>query len=101
MTEQKAPTFRLAQIYLIRAVFEHRGNQLARPAGGGVAPQQIQVRIEMEHLNDGAASQVRIILTSNPEDGNENTAYDFMVEVAGIVHDVNREMFPDPMLAQA
>ncbi len=90
--------FTIGQIYLIRASFSHRGQQLMRPAGTSVSPQRIHVGIGLDNLNNGAASQIRVSVKSDSSD--ENALYDFDIEYAAIVEQVDRENWPDRVLAE-
>ncbi len=101
MTDTAAPpAFRVAQIFMLGAMFRHRGNPLARPPATAVGPQQIAVSIGMEQLNDGEAFQVRVAVSTNPEDGDEKAVYDFGLEYAALVDRVDRERFANGELAE-
>jgi preprotein translocase subunit SecB len=99
MSETETATFRLAQIYLESAAFGHRVDPISLPQDTLIKPQRIGVRFTLEHLNDGAASRVRVIIESDNEE--EGALYQFGVEMAALVVDVNRTLFPDPQLIEA
>lgn len=100
MSNPTNETFSLVQIYLVTAMFAHRGNQLLRPPATPLTPQKLGVSIELDQLNDGAAAQVRVMVSTDPADGDEHALYDYAVEMAGIVEGVNKTRFPDPMLVE-
>lgn len=101
MTEQEKPPFRLAQIFLIEAAFGHRGNPLLKPADTKVQPQKINVGMQLQHMNDGSASQVIVTVQTNPEDGDPNALYDFHVVMSALVESVDRERFDDKYIIGA
>jgi preprotein translocase subunit SecB len=98
------PAFRVAQVFLQRAVFVHRGLPLALPENTPQAAQEISVTVAMQHLDDNTgpqvATQVTVIVATNPEDGDTKALYDFVVEMNVLVHDVDRVAFPDHQLTE-
>jgi preprotein translocase subunit SecB len=92
--------FSIAQIFLQRAEFGYRRPPMSLPGDTQLAPQQLGVTLNLQHLSEGEASLVTCIVFTNPEDGDEKALYDFSVEMAAVVHQVNRDKFADKQLIE-
>lgn len=97
---ERKPKFQIAQIFVQHAGFQHRRPPLSIPGDSKLAPQEINVHIGFGNLNNGDAAHVVVGVETNPEDGDEKALYDFSVEYAAIVHDIDRTTFPDEQLAE-
>jgi preprotein translocase subunit SecB len=94
------PAFQLGQVFLQRCAFQHRREPLALPPDTKLEPQEINIQLGFANLNNGEAARVMVLVTTNPEDGDEKALYDFMVEMVAIVHNIDHEAFPDRQLAE-
>ena len=94
--------FRVAQIYLVRAAMGYRVEPLSLPPQTPLKPQPIQLSIASTELEGvgGAATHIAVRVTTNPQDGDANALYDFAVDYAAIVRDVDKEKFPEDKLVR-
>lgn len=83
MDETKDPGLLIAQVFLLRAWFEHREDVLDLPHNTPVPELKIDVRTRIGFKPDD--SEGIIILTVQTSDKNENPLYRFLVEIAGSV----------------
>jgi preprotein translocase subunit SecB len=98
MSKGATKTFQIAQIYLLRAEFAYRTpNPLALPPESKVQEQSIQIyaafdRLEPDNANTPPAAQVRLRVATDRDDRDAKALYDFDVEIAGLLYEVDREM---------
>jgi preprotein translocase subunit SecB len=93
--------FHLVQIYLTSAELSYRVEPLSVPAVKKPESQPIQIGLTLERLDDGSAAQIRVRVTTDPNDGAEGVLYDFAVEYAGLIDQIDPEQLSEADLVQA
>lgn len=99
MSDSTTPAFKLAQMFLLNAAFAYRVNPFSLPPNAPIKPQRINVSMGLETSTDNTASVVRVIVEADRDD--EDALYLFGVEIGAVVHEVDREKFPDSALMEA
>src|SRR5687768_4028048 len=102
MSNGSGGTFEIAQVYVLSAAFGYRVKPLSLPHDTTIRPQQIRLAVGLESLqsttDSSEAFQVRLRVTTNPED--ENALYTFDIEMACLVSQVDKEKYPPQKLVQ-
>jgi preprotein translocase subunit SecB len=88
MDTEKQPGLKIAQIFLLQAVFAHREDALSLPINHQIGELNLEAEIKTGVNPDGSAGIVTLTVKTRDED---NPEYRFAIEMAALVEEVPAE----------